>query len=536
MRIKTFFAACTLVLALGGADVAAQSSIHNPMTQAVLSVYEDELQRNPNNFEVLINRAEEYFRHEEYIRALEDVNRALTCIPAAQTQYKLHAYLLRAGIYNRSGHPSDALSDLVEAEKLAPQSISVLLQKGNTEIETGALAAAKLDFQRAQRLNTRNAEAYIGLAKVAVLENNMGTANDLLESAVNIDPNNADTYLRRSAVRKSMANHNGAVEDLILALSVDPDNQLAMAAIVDYGNTNYPATMAGLSSAVTAAPQVGMYRYIRAGIAQAHFNYLAALEDYQTIVRERIYDYHGIYASIANCQFALCKYDDALNNIDHALASVTDGNTSKYFTLRSRILRALGRNEEAVRVANNAVAADRNSGDALAELALAYVAVGNYTEASSLLAEASVNDADSPRYPLLRGWVMEKYLNDADGARNQYRKVAEMEQYFADDINSLKGFALLFLGENEKAERWMENILNTVTDYDGLINYYATCFYGILNNSDKAFECARKSLDLGYGNYFDWTENNDGLINIGLLRDDLRFLRIIASHNSIFGL
>ncbi len=512
----------------------AQSGIRNPMTQAVLSVYEEELRENPNNFEILLNRAEEYFRHEEYIRALDDINRALECIPESQTGTLLHARMLRAGIYNKTHHSAEALADLTEAVRLSPTSYQVLIQKANTELAIDNIAQAKTDYQNIVRMNPRSSEAYIGLAKVAVKENNMGVANEMLENAVNINPNSADIYIQRSSVRKAMNNHNGAVDDLILALSVDSENSSAMNALVEYGNTNYPATMAGLTSAVSAAPRVGMYRYLRAGIAQAHYHYLAALQDYETIISERLYNYHGIYASMAECQFALGRYEEALGNIDYALGMVRD-NTSTYYTLRSRILRAMGRNDEAVRAAADATAADRQNGDALAELALAYVAVGKYDEASALLGEASLNDAEDPRYPMLRGWVMETYLDNAQAAAQQYRKVADMDHFYIDNPRSLKGFALLFLGEKEQADRWMETILRTVNDHDGLINYFGACYYAQSDNPEKALECTAKALDLGFSNYFDWTELKDGRINVGLLRDDLRFLNQLSRHNSIFG-
>ena len=52
---------------------AAQQGINNPITQAVLAVYEEELQENPRDYNVLLSRADEYYRHSEYIRALADV-------------------------------------------------------------------------------------------------------------------------------------------------------------------------------------------------------------------------------------------------------------------------------------------------------------------------------------------------------------------------------------------------------------------------------------------------------------------------------
>lgn len=529
-HIAIFAAACLMAC-----SAAAQSGIRNPMTQAVLQVYEEELRENPANYSVLLNRAEEYFRHDEFARALDDINRALEVIPAGETETLLHARMLRAGIYNQTHRAALALEDLNAAQQLAPNSYPVMIQKANTELALEQYAQAKADYQRANRINPRGSQVYIGLAKVAVKENNMGVANEMLESAVNLDPNNLQTYLSRAEVRKAMNNHNGAVEDLIVAMSIDSENPRAMTALVEYGATNYPAVMAGLSNAVSTAPQVGMYRYLRAGIAQGHYHYLAALQDYEALVANRIYNYYGIYASMAECQFALGRYDAALNNIDYALGMARNPSAT-YFALRSRILRALGRNEEAVAAAADATAADRNSCDALMELAMAYVATGRYDDAVALLGEAAMNDADDPRFPMLRGWVLRKYLNDEQGALGQFRKVADMDQFYLDNPRSLKGFALFLLGQRDEAMRWMDNILQHAADTDGLIHYYGACFYSLAGENEKGLECTTKALDLGYANYFDWTERHEGYVNVASLRDDLRFLQILNRHNAIFGI
>lgn len=511
----------------------AQSSIQNPMTQAVLAVYEEELRENPNDYNVLMSRADEYYRHDEYIRALADVDKVLQLAPETEEDVRLRAYVLRAGIYNETKRPTEALEDLNKAAALAPDSYSVIYQKANTEFQLGKYAEAKLDFAKLQRLNPRGVEAYIGLARVAVKENNLGTANEMLASAVNLDPNNAETYVRRASVRRIMGDHNGAVDDLILAISSDNKHPRAMQELIDYGNTNYPATMAGLSNAVSQAPQVGMFRYIRAMIAQAHCHYLAAINDYQTILDERLYNYHGIYASIAECNYCLGNYTDALDFIDRALGMVRDN--ADHYVLRSKILRAMGRYDDAVKAGASALAVDRQNNDALAEMALGYVGVGNYEEASNLLGEAILNDAENPRYLMLRAWVMEKYLNKPTAAEEIYNTVADMEHFYIDNPRSLKGFAQLFLGQTELGKQWINNILDTVTDYDGLIHYYGACFFAQLGDVERAMELAGKSLDLGYANYHDWTEAIDGRVNVAPLRDDLKFLNLLHRHDAIFG-
>ena len=532
MKFNTILAAAAMTMA-AIYPASAQSSIQNPMTQAVLAVYEEELRENPNDYNVLMSRADEYYRHDENIRALADVDKVLQLAPETEEDVRLRAYVLRAGVYNETKRPEQALEDLKKAASLAPDSYSVVYQKANTEFVLGKYPEAKFDFQKLQRINPRGAEAYIGLARVAVKENNLGIANEMLASAVNLDPNNAETYVRRASVRRLMGDHNGAVDDLILAISSDNKHPRAMQELIDYGNTNYPATMAGLSKAVSEAPQVGMFRYIRAVIAQAHYHYLAAINDYQTILDERLYNYHGIYASIAECNYCLGNYAEALDAVDRALGMVRDN--AGHYVLRSKILRAMGKYDEAVKAGAAALAVDRQSNEALVEMALGYVGVGNYDEASNLLGEAMLNDAENPNYMMLRAWVFEKYLNRPVAAEDLYNKVADMENFYIDNPRSLKGFAQLFLGQTELGKRWIDNILDTVTDYDGLIHYYGACFYAQYGDVDRAMELAGKSLDLGYANYHDWTEAIDGRVNVAPLRDDLRFLNLLHRHDAIFG-
>ena len=532
MKITKILIAVALA-ASASMPIAAQSSIQNPMTQAVLAVYEEELRENPNDYNILMSRADEYYRHDEYIRALADVDKVIQLAPASEEDVRFRAYVLRAGIYNETKRPEQALQDLRAAVEIDPNSYNVVYQKANTEFMLGRYAEARLDFQKLQRLNPRGTEAYIGLARVAVKENNLGTANEMLASAVNLDPNNAEIYVRRASVRRMMGDHNGAVDDLILAISSDNKHPRAMQELIDYGNTNYPATMAGLSKAVSEAPQVGMFRYIRAVRAQAHYHYLAAINDYQTILDERLYNYHGIYASIAECNYCLGNYSEALDFVDRALGMVRDN--AGHYVLRSKILRAMGNYDEAVKAGAAALAVDRNNNDALIEMALGYVGIKNYDEASNLISEAILNDAENPMYLMLRAWVFEKYLNKAAAAEDLYNKVADMEHFYIDNPRSLKGFAQLFLGQTELGKRWMDNILDTVTDYDGLIHYYGACFYAQYGDMDRAMELADKSLNLGYANYHDWTEAIDGRVNVAPLRDDLRFLNMLHRHDAIFG-
>ena len=100
MKIRHLLIGAVLAGAASSHYASAQSSIQNPMTQAVLAVYAEELAENPKDYNVLMSRADEYYRHSEYFKALDDVNKVLEYAPANEDDVRLRAYVLRAGVYN----------------------------------------------------------------------------------------------------------------------------------------------------------------------------------------------------------------------------------------------------------------------------------------------------------------------------------------------------------------------------------------------------------------------------------------------------
>lgn len=511
---------------------SAHAIIDNPITQAVIAVYDKQLRANPKDYMTWLRRANEYYRHSEYVHALDDVNNALANAPAGDTDLRFQAYMLRAGIYNQTGKHEQALADLNSAIALDGSSYAAIYQRANTEFELGNYGAARTDYGRLQRFNSRSTEALLGMARCAVKENNLSAATDYLQQAVEFDPNNPEIYVRRANVRRMMGDHNGAVDDLILAISLDSKDPKAIESLVEYGNTNYAATIAGLTNAIQLAPNNGLYRYLRASIAEAHYNYLSAIDDFQKIIDDRMYNYHGLYASIARCLYGLGRYDEALAQVDTALGTVD--NVADYYVLRSKILRAMGRHDDAINAAAKGLAVDPNYVPGLVEMALNYIDKKDYSQANGLLGEAAMAEASNPEVLLLRAWLLGNYMNQPVAANGFNEQVIEIEG--GDDyVRSLRGFALLNLGRTAEADAWMENILTNMPDNDGLNNYYGACYYTLRDNSDRALECTEAALKAGYSDNHNWMNNTDGQINVANLRDDLRFLQLLQRYNSIFG-
>lgn len=527
----------TLFGVLSAPRVFASPDINNPMTRAVLQVYEEQLKENPTDYHIWLNRANEYYRSNEYMRALNDVDNALKYMPAKAADDRIMALMLRANIYIQTDRPEQALNDLNQVISLDSNNYVALYQRANIYYSTDDFVQSKTDYQRLMRLNSRSPEALVGLARIAVKEDNLGMANDYLEQAVNNDPSNSELYVRRATVRRDMGNHAGAVDDLILALAVDSRNNKAVTMLVDYGNTNYQAVFNGLTNAMNQAPKVGMYPYLRAAIAQHNYHYNAALKDYRLILDKKLYDYQGIWRAMAECLYCMGRFEDALADVDHALQM--DPNAAEAALLRAKILRALGRYDEAKQQAAKAsVMSSKDNINALNEMGLVYIDLKEYQQAADLFAETTMSAkgiVEQQKCYMLRAWVLGTFLNQPVAATGFYERVADLaNENPSDPVAQMYGaFGVAYAGDTTRAVDMANRVLaeNPEKPY---VQYLGTCFFTQMDDFDRALEVAKKAIEDGYADYYNWEYESDARVNVAPLRNDLRFLNLLDRNKSLW--
>jgi len=141
--MKSLFRILTVAAGVALCGSPAEAVIDNPVTKAVIAVYDRQLRENPTDYMTWFRRANEYYRHDEYIRALDDVNMALAHAPAGDKDLRFQAYMLRAGIYNQTNRNDQALGDLNSALALDPASYAAVYQRANVEYELGNYPAAR---------------------------------------------------------------------------------------------------------------------------------------------------------------------------------------------------------------------------------------------------------------------------------------------------------------------------------------------------------------------------------------------------------
>lgn len=548
--ISASVVAAAMMLPLAGN--AQSQSINNPMTQAMLEVYDQELASNPKDADLYFRRANEYYKFNQYLRALADVDKALEFADPKNRDLRFQAYMLRADIYQMMGKHTEALADFTQALALDPTSFMALYQKGNEEYELGRYAEAKGSYTRLRSMNPRSAEALTGLARVAVKENNLGLASEYMDGAVEMMSADSDIFIRRASVRRMQGNNTGAVEDLLMAISID-NNTRAFQELIDMANVDYPAVITGLSTSIGYAPQQGMLYYIRGFIAQAHDHYASALADYRKLIDQKMYEYAGLYNSMAMCNLALCKYDEAMDNIATAI-SMDGGRNGEFYYTKARILYAQGKTSDAL--SQLKVAADKGYSSISAhELeGLVDFAAGDYNGASEIYATMIIDQPDVMKHYIMRAWVLADGLKQPANAANLYNRVvsftsneqpeaAESDAAPAQEdgrvsalsaIQTYRGFALLFSGDKAGAIDWADSMKRDYRDTDGYISFVLACLYAQAGDADKAFASLEKALQLGYGNLYEISQADYGRISLAPIRKDSRFNALLGRYAHLF--
>ncbi len=552
--MKKFLTAAVVAASISSMAAQSQQSIDNPMTQAMLDVYAKELEANPKDADIYFRRANEYYKFNQYLRALADVDKTLEYAPAGNRDLRFQAYMLRADIYQMLDKHREALADFSEALKLDPTSFMALYQKANEEYALGDYSAAKADYTRLRATNPRSVEALTGLARVAVKENDLGRASEYMDGAVEMMSADSDIYIRRASVRRMQGNNTGAVEDLLMAISID-NNTRAFQELIDMANVDYPAVISAISTSISYAPQQGMLYYIRGFIAQAHDHYASALADYRKLIDQNMYEYAGLYNSMAQCQLALCRYPQAIDNIDHAI-SMDGGKNGEFYATKARILYAQGKNSEAMDALKQASLRGYSSTNMDELQALVDYAAGDFEKANDIYAAMIVDHPEVMRNYIYRAWVLADGLKQPANAQTLYNRVVSMT---ADSDNgekatsplsavqSYRGFALLFSGDRQGALDWAKGLYSDYRDTDGYLNFVLACLYAqasvadpSISSSEKydltasAIKSLERALQLGYGNLYEITKADTGRVSLAPLRNDSHFNALIARYAHLF--
>jgi len=510
----------SLIAVLCAMSSVAQNSdplLRDKITNAVMKVYDEQLAKEPNDYNTLFARAHQHFYNGDYNSAVADVNQALLLTPKTDGDLRFDEYILRARISDARQDYTSALADLKMAQEIQPKSLACtdLIAKAN--LKAGNLNAAEKAFKTILRAEPMNYDAMYGLAQVELARNNAKNALEQVDKAVELFRVEPQVFINRADINSRLGNIDAAVADLLYGASVG-DGGNAVQKLFDLSDTNYDAVMASLANLADKSSDSGMYRYLRANLAIDHNRYGQALKDLNFIKRNNLYNSHGLYYNLAKCYLELARFDEALENAEKAVSS--NPAMPEYYLVQAQAQFYAGEG-------NNFAAAMEtlNHCSRIAPqyvpmlLAKAYLLMGQGKDQDALgyLNAAVANEPGNAEALLSRGLLLKK-LNNVRIAVNDFNVMSHL----TDDPTDMKGIGLSEMGRDNDAFKWLNRI--TATAQPGGENfYYAALFMTLRGDNFKAMEYVQKAIDNGFGSRYKLLVDQLSPLSLKALRNEPGF-------------
>lgn len=502
----------------------------NPMVRVVMETYVAMLQENPEDYETYFNRAKEYFKYNDYGKAMADLNQAIKYYPREEASDLSQAYTVRGLIYQIQGNDMKALDDFNEALVLDSSSRFSLICRADLLREMGDYKQAKDDYQLLLRRDARSQEAYLGLAIIAHKENNIGMCHEYMDKAQQANPTNVDFYITRAEVYEEMGEWQKAANDYITAMTFG-DNRRSVAGINALSAVAYEPVIAALSQAIDTAEEKGFFYFIRGSIHMNNQHYSASIQDWNTIVEQKYLHFHSVYYNRGYCYMRLGQFDYALDDISKAI--VMKGDQMSYFITRSKLHRVMGDYEKAAEDLSVASTFDMTHKDVLSQRAMLATEQRDYEAALGYYNEAVLSNADDATLYLLRG-DMYALLQDLESATRNYELLLNIPEH-APEFTTCRGFALARLGRVVEAEEWMDRVMSSIKGIPSPEDYYnAACLYTCTGNKVKAYQYLEEALKAGYGDYFNLYFEYDSPVSLAPMRNEPDFRELVRNYSDVF--
>lgn len=492
----------SLFLLTASAFFPADAQSGNGSTQRQIfdvtkAIYDDELASDPNNYGVLLRRANLFFGARRYDEAMADIDRAIELTPTSEVSDLAQEYSLRAALHIINEQKESALQDLGKACLLEPSNYINIFAKAELDFDLGNYDEAKAGYLKLERLKNRSIESLIGLAKVAIEEKNQGLAHDYINRAVSFNPTDPEIYLIRAQIREKLGDSGSAADDLVYAVILNPESE-EFIALYDFSKRNYDTAIAALSRKAVDDGNSTILLFSRATIEHINNHNSAALADFNTLIETGLYDSTHTRIDIAEILSNLCRDREALAMVDQILA--LEPENAEALTLKSKILLNGDNPIEALQPALKAINTEKPSYSDLENLAAVYYATGDYEKADQLLGELIIDYPDKLEYLIFRGDILAQNLNRKTEAEHLYNRAVEAvdNDTTADSLMS-KSIALARLGRADEARAFIEDS-EFRTLWPEMYHYFAACTCNLLGDQQQTQTHLDSLARLGFDN------------------------------------
>lgn len=294
--------------------MAAGSALRCRDWKDSLSLWNDVLQKYPDNSVALNNRGRAYTLLDKPARAIADYDQAIAVDP----QYEL-PYYNRGVAFDKLKEYDRAIADFDRALAIKPNLAVAYEGRGNSYAGKGEYEKALADFDRALKLEPSLDVAYIdrGMANF-----NMGRYDQALaeyDRALKYDPYFAETYVHRGDVRFRRGELDRAIADYTKALAIQPGYPSAYynRAVAFKAAGENEKALADYDRAIALKPDFAEAHNNRGNLLLAREDYETAMADYDRAIRIKP-DYAEAFYNRAVAYYTVEEFDRAWQDLARA--------------------------------------------------------------------------------------------------------------------------------------------------------------------------------------------------------------------------
>lgn len=467
------------------------SELLNGETTSAKEWFGKEIHENPTSGDAFYFLALTLLHDNEYNRALEAVNRAISLMPKKKKKKLSSCYEMCAEIEMNLKSYSASLDDYTKAIKLNPKNATLYKDRGNIFYQLELYDLSNKDYGTALKLGLAADEAddvvFLGFGRNYIALKEYDVAIESLNYAIKLNESNGKSYAFRAEAYMEKKMWNEATDDIVQALAIDGDDK-AFYLMLHLPEEASVILKAKLQIQANKNPHNAEWYFYIGTIYESQDIYREAIS-YYFKANERECSSYLLYR-ISRCYFQLGYYQQALVYVNKAID--IDEKDEDLVLLKGDIYNEMGNQAEAINVMDQYIIM-------MPEYYYGYYRRGwfkdNQGDHQGAINDYTLSIALNSQYAYAyvgRGRCYE-LLGQHDKAVADFKKVIELDT--VPMSGSCAQYAYFYLGEKEKAKVFMQRYLDNV-DKKG--HYEAACLYSLLVETDKALEHLRQALERGY--------------------------------------
>lgn len=447
-----------------------------------------------------------YRNEKEYGSALQVANKALKINPKKSNVSDGLLYWWRSVIYEEMGDNTKAAADMEKAVKVTKKGRDrswrdIMIAYAQMKYDSTDYAGADAVYKILLKDDETDQLAMVGMARNCLGRKYAAGAVDILEKCKAYDSEYSEIYRYLMQAYKEMREENKAVDAAVKYLEYAEDS---IDEVWDILNNNYPYAVAKLKEMSRQSSGYGSaWNYFLAKLHEEAHKYEQAVKAYSILIEEYGYDAE-LMMDRSNCYSSLGHSELAIQDMNEVISKEKEN--LYFYDARACHYRYAGMYEDAIEDFSKVIELYPTSGYGYYNRGWCYELSGNDEEAMKNYNEGLEIDKTYPYLFLMRGELRLKQGN-LGGAKEDFEMVVKLDTSVTD--GSCRHYALHFLGKDNEAKEWMDNLIAEDPDDSG--NYYdMACLYSRMGKLDEAVDALRTAFEKGYRR-FPHIENDDDL-------------------------